>query len=144
MQVDFPSAPIVAVGDIARHPNALFGDVPRRIEHWNMPTETGRRAGQTLAALLCDDDVDRGPFTAMPAFWSDQYGYRLQSFGLPGIATSHRTVDGDPDGPCIVEYHDGDGLVGVLGIDRTQDLLPYRKAIMDRENRARTTASEIG
>jgi len=144
MQVDFPSAPIVAVGDIARHPNALFGDVPRRIEHWNMPTETGRRAGQTLAALLCDDDVDRGPFTAMPAFWSDQYGYRLQSFGLPGIATSHRTVDGDPSGPCIVEYHDGDGLVGVLGIDRTQDLLPYRKAIMDRENRARTTASEIG
>ena len=80
----------------------------------------------------------------MPAFWSDQYGYRLQSFGLPGIGTSHRIVDGDPDGPCIVEYHDDDGLVGVLGIDRTQDLLPYRKAIMERPSRARTTVSEIG
>ncbi|MCX6433787.1 MAG: NAD(P)/FAD-dependent oxidoreductase, partial [Actinobacteria bacterium] len=51
MRVATHLAHVVAVGDIARHPNALFGGIPRRIEHWNMPTETGRRAGATLAAL---------------------------------------------------------------------------------------------
>jgi NADPH-dependent 2,4-dienoyl-CoA reductase/sulfur reductase-like enzyme len=68
MQVPTDLASVVAVGDIARHPNALFDGIPRRIEHWNMPTETGRRAGATLAALLVGEEPDRGPFTAMPSF----------------------------------------------------------------------------
>ena len=125
-------ASVVAVGDVARHPNALFGPVARRIEHWNIPTETGRRAGATLAALLAGEEPDRGPFTAMPSFWSDQYAHKLQSFGLPGMATDTRIADGDIDGPCIVEYRDDRGLVGVVGVDRTQDLVPYRKEISAR------------
>lgn len=133
MQAATDLAPVVAVGDVARHPNALFGNVPRRIEHWNMPTETGRRAGATLAALLAGGEPDRGPFTAMPSFWSDQYHHKLQSFGMPGLADRIELVDGDPDGPCIVEYHDASGLVGVVGVDRTQQLAPYRKQLMARD-----------
>ncbi len=132
MQVATDLAPVVAVGDIARHPNALFGPVPRRVEHWNMPTETGRRAGQTLAALLAGEEPDRGPFTAMPSFWSDQYDHSLQSFGMPGLATRIELADGDVDGPCIVEYHDDSGLVGVVGIDRTRETAPYRRQLMGR------------
>ena len=134
MQVPTDLAPVVAVGDIARHPNALFGPVPRRIEHWNMPTETGRRAGQTLAALLAGTEPDRGPFTAMPAFWSDQYEYSLQSFGMPGLATRIELADGDLDAPCILEYHDDSGLVGVVGVDRTRETAPYRKQLMGRSD----------
>ena len=124
--------PVVAVGDIARHPNGLFGGAPRRIEHWNMPTETGKRAGATLAALIAGTAVDPAPFTAMPSFWSDQYDTKIQSFGMPGIATSIAVVDGSVDGACIVEYSDDSGLVGVVGIDRTSDLAPYRTALMGR------------
>jgi len=124
--------PVVAVGDIARHPNGLFGGAPRRIEHWNMPTETGKRAGATLAALLEGREPDPAPFTAMPSFWSDQYDTKIQSFGMPGIATSIAVVDGSVDGACIVEYSDDSGLVGVVGIDRTSDLAPYRSALMGR------------
>ncbi|MDA3022508.1 MAG: FAD-dependent oxidoreductase [Actinomycetota bacterium] len=124
--------PIVAVGDVARHPNSLFGNIPRRIEHWNMPTETGRRAGASLAALLRGEQPDQGPFSAMPAFWSDQYAYKLQSFGMPGIATSIQIVDGSADDACIVEYCDDTGLVGVVGVDRTAELAPYRKQLLDR------------
>lgn len=132
MQVDTASAPVVAVGDIARYPLALVDRVPRRIEHWNMPTETGRRAGRTLAALLAGQEPDRGPFTAMPSFWSDQYEHTLQSFGAPGVTDRITVVDGHPDGPCIAEYHDERGLVGVVGIDRTADLAPYRRQLQAR------------
>ena len=132
MQVATELAPVVAVGDIARHPNALFGSVARRVEHWNMPTETGRRAGATLAALLAGDEPDRGPFTGMPSFWSDQYHHKLQSFGMPGLADRIELVEGDVDGPCIVEYHDASGLVGVVGVDRTAELAPYRRQLAAR------------
>jgi NADPH-dependent 2,4-dienoyl-CoA reductase/sulfur reductase-like enzyme len=132
MQVATPLAPVVAVGDVARHPNVLFGGPPRRVEHWNMATETGRRAGATLAALLAGEEPDRSPFAGLPSFWSDQYDYQLQSFGMPGIATRIEVVEGSVDAACIVEYHDASGLVGVVGIDRTRELTPYRTALLDR------------
>ena len=124
--------PMVAVGDVARHPNSLFDGAPRRIEHWNIPTETGRRAGSALAALLRGEEPEVTAFTAMPSFWSDQYEYKIQSFGMPGIATSSEVAAGSVDEPCVVEYHDASGLVGVIGIDRTADLAPYRKQLAQR------------
>ena len=132
MQVHTALAPLVAVGDLARHPNGHFGGVPRRIEHWNIPTETAKRAGPTLAALLRGEEPDRSPFLAMPAFWSDQYEFTLQSFGMPGIADRVEVVSGTVDEPCIVEYSDASGLVGVVGVDRTAEVAPYRKALLAR------------
>ncbi len=132
MRIVGSAMPAVAVGDVARHPNALFGNVPYRVEHWSIPTETGRRAGRTLAAQLSGDDPDTGPFTALPSFWSDQYDISLQSFGMPGLATRLEVVDGSLDEPCIIEYRDDDGLVGVVGIDRTSDLTGYRTRLQDR------------
>ena len=133
MQVSTDLAPVVAVGDLARHPNSLFGNIARRIEHWNIPTETGRRAGATLAALLRGEDPDRSPFAAMPAFWSDQYDVMLQSFGMPGIATSSTLASGSLDGACIVEYSDSSGLVGVAGVNQTAEVAPYRKLLLARQ-----------
>lgn len=134
MRVLDAPCPVVAVGDLARHPNSLFPGPARRIEHWNMPTETGRRAGATLAAILAGQEPTTTPFSAMPSFWSDQYKHKVQSFGMPGIATRITLVEGDIDGPCIVEYHDDSGLVGVVGIDRTSDLAPYRTQLMKRSD----------
>lgn len=132
MQVVSSPAPMVAVGDVCRHPNALFGPAPRRVEHWSVPTATGRRAGATLASLLAGEQPDRSPFAVLPSFWSDQYAYQVQSFGMPDLADRIVVAEGDIDGPCIVEYFDASGLVGVVGIDRTPDLGPFRMALMDR------------
>ena len=68
----------------------------------------------------------------MPAFWSDQYEFTLQSFGMPGIADRVEVVSGTVDEPCIVEYSDASGLVGVVGVDRTAEVAPYRKALLAR------------
>ncbi|MCH9738036.1 MAG: FAD-dependent oxidoreductase [Actinomycetia bacterium] len=124
--------PIYAVGDIANHPNTFYGDQTRRIEHWNMPTETGKRAGAALAAELAGEQPPTDNFFALPAFWSDQYEYQLQSYGLPGASTSNKVVSGELDGPCIVEYfNDENTLCGVIGIDTVKELMPYRKHFME-------------
>lgn len=40
---------VVVVGDVARFPNPLIDDVPRRVEHWSIPTDTAKRAaGETM------------------------------------------------------------------------------------------------
>ncbi|MEC7103416.1 MAG: FAD-dependent oxidoreductase [Actinomycetota bacterium] len=134
LQVVGSPAPAVAVGDIARHPNALLPFGPSRIEHWNMPTELGKHAGTTLAKALHDAGTNTTPepFSALPSFWSDQYDVSLQSFGMPGLGTP-TVVEGELDGACIVEYHRGDDLVGVVGVNRSKDLMPYRKQMLARQ-----------
>lgn len=132
MSVMGTNAPVVAVGDIARHPNALFPGGPWRIEHWNMPTEMGRHAGKTLAAVLSAADPQAEPFSALPAFWSDQYDLNIQSYGMPSLGDPV-LVDGQWDTDCIVEYRSPDGhLVGVVGVNRSKDLMQYRKALLGK------------
>ncbi|MGW3466631.1 NAD(P)/FAD-dependent oxidoreductase, partial [Streptomyces olivaceoviridis] len=43
---------VVAVGDVARFPNARYDGVPRRVEHWSIPTDTAKHAARVLAAHL--------------------------------------------------------------------------------------------
>ncbi len=130
-----PRDDVYVVGDIARFPNPMFDDVARRVEHWNIPTDTGKRAGAVLAAWLADDGTfdERvaTPFTPMPSFWSNQFETSVQAYGLPGLAAADgvRVLEGDLGEQAIVGYHDGDRLVGVVGIGLKAALLPYRTRI---------------
>lgn len=117
-----PHQNVWAVGDIARFANPLFDDVARRVEHWNVPTDTAKRAGVVLAAWLAGDrDVDsiaEQRFTLMPSFWSDQFELRLQASGLPHLADEGevRLVEGEIGGACIMGYFRAGILVGVVGV----------------------------
>jgi 3-phenylpropionate/trans-cinnamate dioxygenase ferredoxin reductase subunit len=88
-------APVTVVGDVARFPNPLFDDVPRRVEHWSMPIDTAPRAAATLHGMLTGDAPDQDPFRPVPSFWSDQGDLRLQSFGSPGLADGIVIAEGD-------------------------------------------------
>ena len=46
---------VAVVGDIARFPNRRSTRGRWRVEHWSIPTDTGRRAGAVLAAYLSGD-----------------------------------------------------------------------------------------
>jgi NADPH-dependent 2,4-dienoyl-CoA reductase/sulfur reductase-like enzyme len=121
-----------AVGDLARFPNPLFDEVPRRVEHWNIPTETGKRAGAALAAHLGGegyDSVAAKPFTPMPAFWSDQYDLRIQSYGMLGIADHLTMLEGELSAEFVMGYHRGDELVGVVGVGMLPQTNAYRARI---------------
>jgi len=125
---------VFVVGDVARFPNLLFDEVPRRVEHWNIPTDTGKRVGAVLGAWLARDGsfgevVARG-FTPMPAFWSNQFEVSVQAYGLPTLNDGDiRTLQGDLSGAVAIGYYRADHLVGVVGFGLKAELLPYRQEI---------------
>ena len=121
-----------AVGDLARFANPLFDEVPRRVEHWNIPTETGKRTGAALAAHLGGagyESLADSPFAPMPAFWSDQYDLRIQSYGMLGRADDQRLLEGSLDGEFVMGYFLGTDLVGVVGVGMLPQTNAYRAEI---------------
>jgi 3-phenylpropionate/trans-cinnamate dioxygenase ferredoxin reductase subunit len=127
---------VAVVGDIARFPNPRFGPGAWRVEHWSVPTDTGRRAGAVLAAHLSEDMaryelVTTTPWEVLPSFWSDQYDLRLQSYGMPGLADPDgvTVLEGDLEGECVVGYHRDGQLVGVVGIGMLPRVNSYRDRI---------------
>ncbi|WP_424862787.1 NAD(P)/FAD-dependent oxidoreductase [Streptomyces sp. MMS24-I29] len=108
---------VIAVGDIARFPNSRYDGVPRRVEHWSIPTDTAKHAAKVLTDHLTGADDGLAPFAPLPTFWSDQHDFRLQSFGTPALGKDDvRVLDGDPDGDVLVGYHRVDRLVGVVAL----------------------------
>ena len=135
---------IVACGDVAKFANPRFDDVPRRVEHWTMVTDTAKRAGVALGRYLAGADpaADSAPdsssapvadlFAPLPTFWSDQYGLRLQSFGAVGLgADDVRVLEGDLDGEVAVGYHLDGRLVGVALIGMAAHYPRFRAMIAD-------------
>lgn len=111
---------VVAVGDVARFPNPLFDDVARRVEHWNIPTDTAKRAAAALRSQLLGVPLDLPPFTPVPAFWSDQSDLRFQSFGSPALADHVEVVEGDLGnlpGGVLTRYTREGRLVGSVAVN---------------------------
>lgn len=127
--------PVTATGDVARFPNPLLDDVPRRVEHWSMPSDTARRAAATLRAALTGSPPDPAPFRPVPSFWSDQGDLRMWSFGSPGLADDVTVTEGDlcdPGSGLLASYRRGGRLVGSLAVNlpplRNREL---RQALLD-------------
>jgi 3-phenylpropionate/trans-cinnamate dioxygenase ferredoxin reductase subunit len=116
------AAHAVAVGDVARFPNAFADDVPRRIEHWSIPGVTARRAADHLVRQLSGSAPSDAPFAPIPTFWSDQLGLRIQSAGMPGLADRRALLSGDlaPDAlrrdGVAMGYWRGGRLIGAVGV----------------------------
>lgn len=108
---------VVAVGDVARFPNARYDRVPRRVGHWSTPVDTAKHAARTLVAGLTGVEVGWAPFAPLPSYWSDQYEFRLQSFGAPALGVGEvRVLAGELAGEVVVGYHNAGRLVGVVAV----------------------------
>ncbi|WP_455356775.1 NAD(P)/FAD-dependent oxidoreductase [Streptomyces sp. SYSU K217416] len=111
---------LVAVGDVARFPNPLFDDRPRRVEHWSIPADTAKRAAATLTAQLDGRAPGSAPFAPVPSFWSDQLDLRFQSFGSPALADEVHLHEGDLDhlrAGVLATYHRRSRHVGTVAIN---------------------------
>lgn len=129
-----PWANVYAVGDLACFPNPLFDGLAQTVQHWNIATETGRRAGRIIALQLAGDEpawaeAIAEPFAPVPSFWSDQYDLHLLAYGLPVLGAEAEVLDGDPDGDCVIGYFRDDRLVGAAGIGAGRSLHRYRSRI---------------
>ncbi|MFI6347572.1 NAD(P)/FAD-dependent oxidoreductase [Streptomyces sp. NPDC050560] len=115
---------IVAAGDVARWYNPRYG-VAMRVEHWSNAVEQAEAAAR---ALLLGRAAAPG-FTAVPYFWSDQYGTKVQYAGRP-TGTAH-LVEGSPEERRFVAVHtDPSGrMSGVLCVNSPARLGRYRRGV---------------
>lgn len=124
---------VFAIGDVARFANPLFDEVARRVEHWNIPTDTGKRVGQVLAAML--NTAENWPsvlddkFAPIPSFWSDQYEMHILAFGLLALADEVKLIHGEIEGDCVFGYYRAGSMVGVCGIGLRSTVQGYRAAV---------------
>ena len=95
---------VVAAGDVARWDHPYYGR--RRIEHWNNAIAQADAAASTLLRGAADAPV----YAAIPFFWSDQYGCKLQLIGEPSRSDTIRVVEGALGERRFVTLFERDGL----------------------------------
>ncbi|PDP87128.1 pyridine nucleotide-disulfide oxidoreductase [Glycomyces fuscus] len=130
-----PADGIVVLGDVAAVPHPL----PDRgspshlsIGHWS---EAVDRADTVAAALLGQESPVE---ETVPSFWSDQFGLRIRSVGLPRFADRTEVHDHDPVRSRLeVTYHRGGRMVGALTVNRTSRLAAHRERVRREWNRGR-------
>ena len=125
---------VYAIGDVASFPNPIFDDIPRRVEHWNIPTECAKYAGARIAAELAIADgstdavVPAAAFAPIPSFWSDQFDMHILAFGLLALADESRLIEGDINDDFVFGYYREGKMVGVAGVGMRSVVQGYRKA----------------
>lgn len=112
---------VFAIGDVARFANPLFDDEARRVEHWNIPTDTAKRVAQVFTGQA------EGEFAPIPSFWSDQYDMHILAYGLLALADEVKLIAGKIEGECVFGYYREGKMVGVCGIGMRTTVMGYRK-----------------
>lgn len=119
------SAPdVYAIGDVAqalqpRHGTHLV------IEHWNHARE---QAASVAATILGED----APALALPYFWSDQLGTKIQSLGWLDPDAQVRTIEWQEPKPGAVHlYGSAEGLTGAVSFNAAGRLMKLRGLIED-------------
>jgi len=112
---------VLAVGDVARQPHPISGEL-QRIETW------ANAQNQAAACARAWLDPDAPPYADAPWFWSDQYDIRLQGVGLP---TGPREVlrGSVAEGRCAWLQFDDRRLVGATCLNTAKDFGVLRKLV---------------
>lgn len=120
---------VAAVGDCANSHRAYTAE-SMRLEHW---TNALQQPAAAVAALLGREHTAPAHH-AVPYFWSDQYGQKIQFAGHHTADCSVQVEEGDLDsGEFLALYVDGTGSpVGVLGIDRIRSFGRWRRQLANR------------
>ena len=117
---------VLAAGDVARWPNALFDDQLMRVEHWTNAAEQAEAAARTL--------LGKGePFAPVPYFWSDQYDVKIQFVGVAGPDDDFQLLEGSlEERKFVAGFGRGGRLVGALAFSMPRQLMQHRAAIAER------------
>ena len=123
-------ANIVAAGDVARWPHAVFDDEYVRIEHWTNANEQGALAARNLLR----GPRDAEPFTEVHTLGTRVHGTRIQWAGLPRIADEIVAIAGSAEeGKFSIGFGRSGRLVGAVAVNWPKELFRLRRAIAARE-----------
>jgi NADPH-dependent 2,4-dienoyl-CoA reductase/sulfur reductase-like enzyme len=123
---------VVAAGDVAQWPNLRFDNVPRRVEHWLNAVEMGRASAESLLAGRAAAE----PFSPMPRFWTDQYGYRIQAAGMIKLGKDIVKLGTPDEGTGTVYGYSLEGrLMAVAGVDCPSAMISWAESV-SRQNPA--------
>ena len=118
---------VVAAGDVAFWPNSHFGE-SMRVEHWEHAIEQGAHAGRRLMA----GDSGGDAYAAIPWFWSDQYGCKIQMAGRPAADDECVLVEGGfEERRFVTLFRRGDRCTGVLGVSRPRHVMQGRMKLVE-------------
>lgn len=116
---------VVAVGDCARAYNT-YARGHLRIEHWTNALQQPAVAVGTLLGRR----VDPPPLTAVPYFWSDQYGARVQFAGHRFDGDQVDVIDGDTAARSFVAVYRRAGRpVAVLAMNQPRTFGRWRREL---------------
>ncbi|MBX3287432.1 MAG: FAD-dependent oxidoreductase [Actinobacteria bacterium] len=120
---------VVAAGDVARWPNARYGEV-MRVEHWEHAIDMGTHAARRLLADLAGEPGE--PFAPVPWFWSDQYDRKVQLAGRPRPTDRFEVVAGSLAEARFCGLFGRDGqVVAALGMNMPGRVVRYRRELQD-------------
>jgi 3-phenylpropionate/trans-cinnamate dioxygenase ferredoxin reductase component len=126
---------VVAAGDVARWDHPYYG--LRRIEHWN----NAIAQADVAAATLLIRPADAAPYAAIPFFWSDQYGCKLQLIGDPSRSDASRIVEGALGERRFVMLFERDGQPAAAFLFNSMHRVPvYTRLIESATSDARQGA----
>lgn len=118
---------VVAAGDLARFPHPL-AKKPVRFEHRTSAAEQGAHAALSLLAGEAAD-----PFLTIPYFWSDQFGVKIQSIGIPEPTDDIVVVAGSLNDRRFVACCGREGsLSAVIGFSMPRDLMRFHPMLARR------------
>lgn len=118
---------IYAAGDVARWRHPRFEAPPQRFEHWGNALDQADVAAYNLCG---------GPLrevTALPAFWSDQFGLNIKAIGLPHLADDVVLAQGSFERRSFVAVYGRGGITaGAVAVDSPRVLDGYAALIAER------------
>ncbi len=121
---------VYAAGDVARWPNPQFADEEMRVEHWTNASEQGLHAAKNLVAVANGDEPT--PYSAVPFFWSEQYGARIQFIGRAAGEDDVRIVRGSVEERSFLAlYGKHSVLRGALGLSMPKPLMQSRMFLLE-------------
>ncbi|WP_326954101.1 MULTISPECIES: NAD(P)/FAD-dependent oxidoreductase [unclassified Amycolatopsis] len=118
---------VYAAGDVARWRHPRFAAPPQRFEHWGNALDQADVAAHNLAG------GPRREVTALPAFWSDQFGLNIKAIGLPHLAADVVLAQGSFERRSFVAVYGRGGItVGAVAVDSPRVLDGYAALITER------------
>ena len=132
---------VVAAGDEARFRWLSAGhDESVRIEHWQMAVDHAAYS----ANVLLGGPAATPAFEAVPYFWSDVWGSKIQVLGHPtGVDDAEVVLAPDENGRFLTLFHRNDQFTAVLGVSKPRQLMGYRALLARGASIADAMAVEL-